>query len=230
VPASRPPEQAPWPGGGNQAPLRFRAEAPPPRRQNPALIWVLRGLGLVAVAVISGTVWYYVTADTAPSGAARQTGTQQTTGQFTFQPYKDVLTPRRETSCAEHAYDDIKKFFASTPCEQLTRALYTTTLDGQTVYTSVSVVRMASAEDAVKLRDKVDANGTGNVSDLIRDGVAKVPGLSKGLSGGGYKSSQHDRDLVIVESDFAPAAKRTTQQIEDLKRVSQDAVRLADVF
>jgi hypothetical protein len=223
---SRPPEPAPW--QGNPVPFRFQAEPPPAPARNPALIWVLRGLGLVAVAVISGTAWYYITGDSAPSGSARNTTSNQAQGEFVFTPYEGAHNPRRDTSCAEHSYDDVKKFFTTTPCEQLTRALYTTTLDGQTVYTSVAVVRMPSAADATRLREKVDADDTGNVTDLIRDGVVKITGLPRGLAGGGYKSAQHDRDLVIVESDFAPAAKRTEAQIESLKRVSTDAIRLGD--
>jgi hypothetical protein len=223
------PGQAPWPE--RPAPIQFRAEPPPPQRDNPVLIWTLRALGLVAVAVISGLVWWYIHDDTQPApGSAEPTSAPQT-GQFTFTPAEQSRQPLKDSNCAQHAYGDITTFFKNTPCEQLTRALYTTTAaDGRKVYTNVSVVRMRSTDDAAQLRELTDKDGTGNVSDLVKDGTVKLPPLKCLCNGGGYKAVQHDANVIIVESDFEPAAKRgdKTQDEAILDAICEDVIRLGD--
>jgi hypothetical protein len=228
VSAPHRPGQAPWPE--RPAPIQFHSE-PPPRQENPVLIWILRGLGLLAVAVISGLVWWYINDDTKPVGLSTQPTTSAKTGQFEFKPAEQAPQPRRDSSCAEHAYGDIQKFFKSTPCEALTRALYTTVADdGRKVYTNVSVVRMRNTDDAAHLRELTDKDGTGNVSDLVKDGTVKLPPLKNLAGGGGYKAVQHDTNVIIVESDFDPAAKRADKTKDEaiLDAICEDVIRLAD--
>jgi hypothetical protein len=194
-------------------------------------MWVLRGLGLVAVAVISGLVWWYVHDDGGGGQAGTEPTGQQRVGQFEFTPLPAVPEPHRDDNCVEHAYDDVKTFLQNNPCERLTRAIYsTTTPDGRKVYTNVSVVRMASADQAGKLRQLADKNGTGNVNDLVRDNVVKIPPL-RSLSGSdGYNAVQHDRNLIIVESDFDPAARRGDKKRDEemLDAICVDASLLGD--
>ena len=209
--------------------MQFHAE-PPPAIQNPVLIWVLRALGLVAVAVISGLVWWYIHADNPPASTSADPTDQQRSGQFTFTPV-EAAKPRRDSNCADHAYDQTKTFFQSTPCQQLTRALYTTaTSDGRKVYTNISVVRMASSDEAAKLRELTDKDGTGNVNDLIREGIVKVPPLRSLSNGGGYQAVQHDRNVIIVESDYDPSVKKGDKKKDEeaLDAICEDAIRLGD--
>jgi hypothetical protein len=232
APVSAPhrPGQAPWPEQ-RPAPIQFRPEPPPQRHENPVLIWTLRGLGLVAVAIISGVIWWYIHDDAKPAGAGSPPTTAQKTGQFEFTPAEQAKTPRKDPSCAEHSYGDIKnKFFPATPCEQLTRALYTTTAaDGRTVYTNVSVVRMRNANDAAALREQTDKDGTGNVNDLVREKLVKLAGLGSLSGGGGYKAVQHDTNVIIIEADF-DGAKRVDKAKDEalLDAICDDAVRLGD--
>ena len=224
------PGQAPWPE--RPAPIQFRAEPPPPQRSdNPVLIWTLRGLGLLAVAVISGLVWWYIHDDKQPVGAGTQPTTAAKTGQFEFTPAEQAPQLRKDSSCAEHAYGQIKtSFFPNTPCDQLTRGLYTTTAaDGRKVYTNVSVVRMRTPEDAARLRELTDKDGTGNVNDLIREKLVKLPGLGSLSGGAGYKAVQHDANVIIVEADF-DGAKRVDKAKDEtiLDAICEDAVRLGD--
>jgi hypothetical protein len=218
--------QPQWRGG----PIEFRTE-PPPDKENPFVLWALRGLGLVAVAVISGLVWWYINEDKQPAQPASSPTSEQRTGQFEFSPAAQFPTPVQDSNCAEHAYEDVQAFLKSTPCQQLTRALYTTsTTDGRKVYTNVSVVRMASTDDAARLRELADKDGTGNVNDLIREGKVKIPPL-KFLSGsGGYRAVQHDRNVIIVESDFDPGVKKGDKQADEdaLDAICEDAIRLGD--
>ncbi len=223
------PGQAPWPSE-RPAPIQFRAE-PPPQQENPVLIWTLRGLGLLAVAVISGLVWWYINDDTQPVGASSPPTTTAKTGQYEFKPAQQSPQPVRDSNCAEHAYGDIQKFFKTTPCTQLTRVLYTTVADdGRKVYTNMSIVRMRTTDDAAKLRELTDKDGTGNVSDLVKDGTVKLPPLKNLAGGGGYKAVQHDASVIIVESDFDPAAKRADKAKDEaqLDAICEDVIRLAD--
>jgi hypothetical protein len=227
VSAPHRPGQAPWPD--RPAPIHFRSE--PPQNENSALTWILRGLGLIGVAIVSGFIWWYVHDDSPPRAAPPESTAPQQTGQFEFTPAAQVPEPRHDSSCAEHAYGQIKTFFQGTPCEQLTRALYTTTAqDGRKVYTNVSVVRMRTADEAAKLRELTDKDGTGNVSDLVREGVVKLPPLKSLSAGEGYKAVQHDRNVIIVESDFEPGTKRGEKAKDEpmLDAICEDVIRLGD--
>ncbi|HEU5475008.1 MAG TPA: hypothetical protein VFV67_30565 [Actinophytocola sp.] len=239
--APHPPGQPPWPGlggGGEETtplrgrgePVQFRAE-PPARQQNPALLWVLRGLGLLAVAVISGLTWYYLNDEAQPAPSAATPTEEQRTGQFTFTPVPEVAAPRHDSNCAEHAYDKVKAFLQSTPCQQLTRGLYTTTSqDGRKVYASVSVVRMASDADAAQLRELADKDNTGNVNDLVREGIVKLPPLNSLSGGGGYHAVQHGQNVIIVEADFAPGTEKGDKKKDEdtLDTICVDATLLGD--
>jgi hypothetical protein len=212
------------------APIRFHPE-PPDNSRHSVLTWVVRGLGLVGVAVVSGLVWWYVSDDTPPASGPPPSTEPQVTGEFAFTAHPDVPMPRKETNCAAFAYDDVKKFLADNKCQRLTRALYTTTTkDKRTVYTSVVVVRMPTSDDARQLQKMTDLEGTGNVNDLIKDGVVKVPNLKSLAAGDGYHSVVQDRDVIIVESDFDPVSKseRTKANEELLDRISRDAIRLGE--
>lgn len=245
MPAPHHPGQPPWPDHGGRpdasgdtapirsrppagaAPLSFHTEAPSPPT-NPFVSWGLRILGLILVAVVSGLVWWYIHADSRPAGDAAQPTQNSTAGQFEFTPAVD---PRRDPSCAEHAYNQVKTFFQQTPCQQLTRALYTTlTRDGRKVYTNVSVVRMPTADDAARLRALADKDNTGNVNDLIREGLVKVPPLKSLSNGGGYQAVQHEQNVIIVESDYDPAVKKGDKKQDEaaLDTICEDAIRLGD--
>ena len=186
---------------------------------------VLKGLGLLGVAVVSGLVWLVVMPKNTPTGTP--TTTSAPAGEFAFTASPDVPEPLKDSDCASHAYGQTKAFLTATPCLQLTRGLYTTTTpDGMTVYTSVSVVRMRTAEDAAKLKDLTTRDGTGNVNDLVKDGAVRVPSLTT-LANGGFAARHQDRDVIIIESDSVKHGPDEAAHVTLMKRISQDAFRLA---
>ncbi|QTR01987.1 hypothetical protein J7S33_22460, partial [Saccharothrix algeriensis] len=201
---------------------------PADRPRRPARGAVLKGLGLLAVALLSGLVWLLVVPRDEPQPAPPTTTTPpRPAGEFTFTRSPQVPEPLKDSQCASHAYGKTKTFFTETPCQQLTRGLYTTTTpDGRTVYTSVSVVRMKSPEDADKLEELTSLDGTGNVNDLVKDGAVQVPGL-RSLGSGGYAAEKRDRDVIIVESDAVQHAPTEQEHNALMKRISADAIRLA---
>ena len=226
-----------WPDNRPQRPdrpppIQFRQEEPSPPPPNKALQWALRAAGLVAIAVVSGLVWYYITNDTSatPTTGADDSTTQQPAGRYEFTAHEDMPNPDRTTECAKHAYDATKGFLADHPCDHVSRQLFVTTVDGgRTVYTSVSVVVMHDAKTADKLRRLTDTDGKGNINDVVRDHVVKIDGLTTLGGSDGYKSKQTGREVVIVESDFAPKDKSDDKKADQrqLDDISDDALRLS---
>ncbi|AXX33160.1 hypothetical protein APASM_5795 [Actinosynnema pretiosum subsp. pretiosum] len=235
-------------GGYDQG---FRPPPPPPRgapggqaRSHPATApglsavpfqrrtAVVRIIGLVGIAVVSGLVWMMFQSGEGPKSSSGSptpsSASQVPAGEFEFTPSTQAPAPRRDAECASHAYGQAKDFFTKTPCEELIRALYTTTAaaGGAKVHTSVAVVRMKSAADATALMELTNRDGTGNVNDLVKDGAVKVDGITT-LGGGGYASTLSDRDVVIVESDTAKADNTGAGHIDLMRRISADALRLA---
>jgi len=186
----------------------------------------MRIVGLVAVAVISGVVWWYIQADNgngAASGDGGANGQQQSSGAFDFTPELD--SPKVDDDCGAHAYGKTQQFFTDHPCQQLTRSAFTTQVDGRTVYTSVSVVAFDNAQDATDLQDLTQADNTGNVNDLVREGVLEVDGLKTLSAQGGYASEVQGNKITIVESDYDPGNADGGSE-DELDDVSSDALRL----
>ncbi|HEX6341797.1 hypothetical protein [Umezawaea sp.] len=201
---------------------------PPPPRPPAQRNLPFKALGLVAVALVAALVWLLIdsmTGDNRTTPAATTSTAPE--GEFRFTKSEQVPVPLKVTGCAEHAYGPTKDFLTANPCEKLVRQLYTTTLDdGRTAYTSVSVVTLRNAQDAAKFKELTSADGTGNVNDLVREGVAKVPEL-KTLASGGFASKLQDREVVIVESDTVKHGPDEAEHNKLMKRISADAFRLA---
>ncbi|MBP2338434.1 hypothetical protein JOF41_004612 [Saccharothrix coeruleofusca] len=213
------PHPAPRPGPRPGAPQQGA-----PRPSRGGLLW--KGLALVGVAVVSGLVWLMLRPGEERDTAA-PTSTPKPAGEFTFTKAPEVPQPVKDSRCAEHAYGQTKEFLTATPCQQLTRGLYTTTTpDGRTAYSSVSVVRMKSEQDATKLKELTARDGTGNVNDLVKDGAVKVEGL-RTLANGGFAAVQRGQDVVIVETDTARHGGDEAAHNALMKRISTDAFRLA---
>jgi hypothetical protein len=191
----------------------------------------MRAAGLVVIAVVSGLIWFYITNDTSstPTNTGNENTQEDPGGRYTFTPHKGTPSPDRVTDCAKHAYGDISTFLANTPCDHLTRQLFVTKVDDRTIYTSVSVVVMPTEEDAAALRDATDKDGSGNISDVVRDGVVKISGIDRLSTRDGYKSKQSGREVIIVESDFAKKDKTNDKDADEdiLDPVCEDAIRLA---
>jgi hypothetical protein len=104
-----------------------------------------------------------------------------------------------EDTCVGHAYGETAAFFAVTDCTALSRALYSAVVDGGPVVVSVSRVQMPDTAAARSLRALTDRTGSGNVSDLLREGV-RYTGSPAELSGAEYASAVSGTGVTIVES------------------------------
>ena len=112
---------------------------------------------------------------------------------------------RTDTTCRGHSYGQVAGFFDTTDCVGLSRALYSANVGGHPVVVAISHVRMSDAATAQGLKQLADSNGTGNVSDLLREGV-RYPGGPTALHASEYSSAQHGAEVTIVETSWVFAA------------------------
>ncbi len=177
--------------------------------------WLLRGVVLFVISVLSGVLWLMLKPadkeDAAPPDLPR----------YTFTPI------RREEAfqgCQNVSTDSIKGFFAKQECEHLTRALYRTKLpDGTEVLTSLVTVLMPNAASAQQLNDLTTRDGTGNIRDLVddeRDGTENMPRLDDDA----YASGGQDRLVVIGDSAYIN--KSTPKSDPALLDVTREALKL----
>ncbi|WP_158892395.1 hypothetical protein [Amycolatopsis anabasis] len=191
---------------------RVPAGPPPPRRGKPV---VLKAAGLVVVAVVSGLVWWLIRHDDAADGGA---GPDPRAQQLQFTTAEGPVVA---TDCAANAYGTTKKWFAEHPCKRVSRALYSVATDGARALVSVALVTMPAPEQAQELKALTEADNTGNVNDLVKDGTAKIAGAPK-LATGQYNSQVTGADVTIVLAEFFD--KHQNKAL--LQRISTEALHL----
>ncbi|TFV64979.1 hypothetical protein E4P40_26835 [Blastococcus sp. CT_GayMR20] len=131
----------------------------------------------------------------APTAAGPQAGDVQEVGGVAF----TVQAAQVDETCVGHAYGDTAAFLEANDCTALSRALYSAQVEGGPVVVSVSRVQMPDNGIARELQALTDRNGSGNVNDLLREGV-RYTGSPAELSGAEYASAVSGSTVTIVES------------------------------
>jgi hypothetical protein len=168
-------------------------------------LWIAAGLVLVVALAVGGWLALRGRGDGGasanapsadqPAASGPKVGDVQEVGGVTY----TVAAVKVDDTCEGHAYGDTASFFADTDCTGLSRALYSAEIDGHPVVLAVSHVQMTDADAARKLQELTDRNGSGNVSDLLREGV-RYTGSPAELSGAEYASALSGPVVTIVES------------------------------
>ncbi|HEX2298177.1 MAG TPA: hypothetical protein VHH34_06620 [Pseudonocardiaceae bacterium] len=203
---------------------RIVEEVPPPRqapaKPSPPRRWTGRGAKVAACAVlvlVLAAIWAWsepevIAGRPSPDASPGPTvpgapGSPATAVRAT--PAGDLAerASRTDTDCAAHSYGQVQKFLTDHPCRSVRRALYTGTEAGEPVVVAVSTVEMASESDAAALQKLADVSGTGNVSDLLREGVT-FDGAPSRLRDASYASQLRGPVLVIVEAATVSGAAR----------------------
>ncbi|MDQ7810211.1 hypothetical protein Q5425_41355 [Amycolatopsis sp. A133] len=190
----------------------------PPARDTRSLL--LRGAGLVAIAVVSGLLWFLIRHGSATDEPVAQPPAQNT-GQFKF---TKVAGPEKSADCAAKSYGDTKDFFTDSPCRSLVRALYTAESGGAKALVSVVVVGMPDSTQAKALKALTEKDGTGNVTDLVKDKTFAGTGTpSVSGSDAAYASTVDGTNTTIVLADFYDKHKDKNL----IERIADDALRLS---
>jgi hypothetical protein len=110
------------------------------------------------------------------------------------------------SDCGAHSYgQQIIAYFSAHPCRSATRRLWTMPLDGRTLAVSVvsvsaQVTKVNENPDfqyAQQLADLENADGTGSVNDLLREG-ARIPGVGTSIPADEVFSVLAQDGLVVI--------------------------------
>jgi hypothetical protein len=184
------------------------AEEPEERSASRGRVALLAVLGVLLVAVLGVGAWFLMREDDAAAGSTeagttapqpQETGPTVGAVQVVAGSEFRLEAVQVDETCAGHAYGDTAAFFAQLDCTGLSRALYSTQVDGAAVVLAVARVRMPDTGAARELQALTDRNGSGNVSDLLREGV-RYTGSPDELSGAEYASAVSGTAVTIVES------------------------------
>ena len=178
------------------------------------LVLALIGVGLAVLLADrggdAGTAAPTEPSETVPSGPAVGSVQQVTGVSYT------VRAAEVDGTCVGNAYGDTAAFFETADCTGLSRALYSAQVGGREVVVSVARVRMPDTVAARELRGLTDTSGSGNVSDLLREGVT-YPGGPTELSDAEYASAVSGPTVTIVESAWVnPSAGGTDAEVDQV--------------
>jgi hypothetical protein len=180
-------------------------EAPADRSRGRAPLIAL--VAVLAVAVLGVAGWLVLRGqDDSGSGDAGPTAAETATPGPVVGDVQEVGGTQYtvealqvDDTCAGHAYGDTAGFFAGADCTGLSRALYSADINGASVVVSVTRVQMPDTATARQLQALTDRNGSGNVNDLLREGI-RYTGSPAELSGAEYASAVSGSAVTIVES------------------------------
>ncbi len=229
--AAEPPSWGPPAGPRADEPEQPRRS----RRRLPVVLAAVVLVPLLLVLLVLGGLWLArggsdgdsaepaPTSSAAPTSAGPSTpaalpvGTVQTAGDTEY----TLQVVEYDTTCRDHAYGAISGFFGTTDCLGLSRALWSAEVDGVPAVVSVSRVTMPDAARATALLSLTDVSGTGNVSDLLREG-ARYPGGPEALRNADYASTTEDDVAVVVETSWTGQAGSSA----GLQQLAEDGLEL----
>jgi len=223
-----PPELQPRRITGPPPPPRgSSAAAPgdPPTRRGRVLALVAAGLVLVVALAVIGVLLLTgdddggstdagpSTSAPAPSSTTEESavGTTEVVNGVTF----TLQATQTDATCQDHAYDAVADFFATSDCTALVRSLWSAETGGQPAVVSFSQVTMPDVASAQALRSLADTDGSGNVSDLLREGV-RYDGGPTSLTRAQYASTQQSTTVTIVETAWTGAGAGATSALDGL--------------
>ena len=106
-----------------------------------------------------------------------------------------------QTNCTAYSYGQVQIFFARTPCSSVRRSLLTTEQDGRSIVVATSTVVFSSPDLAASYLRLVTSDGTGNINDLLREGV-RYPGSPSKLPVTAFASRLDGVRVLVAEAGF----------------------------
>jgi hypothetical protein len=162
---------------------------------------VLAAGGIAAVVLIAGGVALLSRPDgpaVAPPTAATSAPNQARSAPAGYAvQVTDVIT-----DCQNHSYGRTMRSFKSRDCVTATRSLATGQVSGRQTLFVTSRIKMASAQAAASIKRTLDADGTGNLNDLLREGKGTFPGAPAKMPNSGYASVLRGTVVLVSEAGF----------------------------
>jgi hypothetical protein len=128
----------------------------------------------------------------------------------------------RQTNCAAHSYGQVQSYFARNPCVSVTRLLASTIQHGRAVVIASNVVTFRSAAQAQQYLTLVNADGTGNIADLLREGVSYA-GAPEKLPDAAFASRLDGTRVLVAEAGYVGGASSATDPA--LRAIAEEGVR-----
>lgn len=172
-----------------------------PAKRLPSLRVLVAGGAAVAVLIAGGVALsHYVGSQAGP--ASPTPGSAAPAGYAV--KATDVIT-----DCASHSHGRTKSSFETQNCVKATRSLAAGQVSGRPALFVVSRIQMASVEAAASVKQVLDATGTGNLNDLLREGKT-FPGAPRTMPGSGYASVQTGTVISVAEAGFVKGPSANT--------------------
>ena len=178
-------------------------EAPPTRpaaqQRSPRLL--IAGGAIAVALIVGGFALSHIGSPNAPT--ATPVATTAAPAAYAVQVTNVI------TDCANHSHGQTKTSFQSENCVKATRLLATGQVSGRPTVYVVSKIQMASAQAATSVKLVLDANNTGNLNDLLREGKT-FPGAPSTMPESGYASVQSGAVVVVAEAGFVHGPSSNT--------------------
>lgn len=126
-----------------------------------------------------------------------------------------------QTDCAAHSYGQVRTFFGKTPCSSVHRLLATTKQGSRTVVIASNEVTFDTSAQAARYLALVNSDGTGNISDLLREGVG-FPGAPSKLPAAAFASRQSGSQVWVAEAAYASGSSVTSDPA--LKAIAEKGI------
>jgi len=172
-----------------------------PAKRRPSLRVLVAGGAAVAVLIASGVALSHSVGSQA--GPASPTPGSAAPAGYAVK-VTDVIT-----DCASHSHGRTKSSFETQNCVKATRSLAAGRVSGRPALFVVSRIQMASVEAAASVKQVLDATGTGNLNDLLREGKT-FPGAPSTMPGSGYASVQTGTVILVAEAGFVKGPSANT--------------------
>jgi hypothetical protein len=128
----------------------------------------------------------------------------------------------RQTDCAAHSYGQVQSYFAQHPCVSVERLLATTNQGGRAVVIASNVVTLRSVAQAQQYLTLVNADGTGNIADLLREGASYAGGPDK-LPDAAFASRQDGPKVWVAEAGYVGGTSSAGDPT--LRAIAEEGVR-----
>ena len=133
-----------------------------------------------------------------------------------------LVTSDDQANCAAHAYGQVQAFLTKTPCRSVHRELLTLTHEGKSVVVADYVITFGTVAQASQFTVLVKSDGTGNISDLLREGAVVAGRPTRLPPTAAFTAAQDGQRVRVAEAAYLTGP--TAGQDSALDVIAQQAI------